>query len=161
MSIYQNNELWFGSTLSNFQLYHNLWFITSLVWLMPNLRNHNHLCIDHIFFIQNKNFFDSNQRFWDSIYTVSDRFGPDNYRCITRCERLIISKSDILTVLWLYSAFIRTFLTLIWRFNNSVSNWQYVHEDFFIPDCMKSLDRRDRMWPVISIWVALDDVCFV
>ena len=82
-------------------------------------------------FHSEQKFFDSNQRFWDSIYTVSDRFGPDNYRCITRCGRLIVSKSDILTVLWLYSAFIRTFLTLIWLFNNSVSNWQYVHEDFF------------------------------
>ena len=106
-------------------------------------------------------FFDSNQRSWDSIYTVSDRFGPDNYRCITRCGRMIISKSDILTVLWLYSAFIRTFLTLIWLFNNSVSKSQYVHEEFFIPDCVENVNPYGRIWPIFLFRVELGDVWFV
>ena len=43
---------------------------------------------------------------------------------------VINSKCDILTVMWLYCAVYRTFLTRIWLFNNSLSNWKYVHEDF-------------------------------
>ena len=124
--------------LQHFQLYHNI------VWLMPNLPNRDY-----------RSFFSNLVSFRRKFRTIVDGPSIDTdhglksawnpvdiwidlywsiwyYRSgVTGASFDVInSKCDILTVMWLYCAVYRTFLTRIWLFYNSLSNWKYVHEDF-------------------------------